>query len=210
VNGLATEIEQLVRSFGSDNVMMFGGSYEGGIHCQQVPDEIAALIGAVMQSGEDCKSYLEIGAAAGATAYLFHRIIGVERIVLIDDNQHPKAILRDRVLAGIDRLEIIGRSADDGTVAQAAALAPYDIVMIDADHSYSGARLDVDLYLPMLRPGGFLVMHDTAPREFGVHLVVAELVRDDRVRLVGEFLSAKHYRPLGLALFQLIEKDGRA
>jgi len=36
----------------------------------------------------------------------------------------------------------------------------FDMVFIDGDHSYEGARYDIEHSLPLLRPGGILVLHD--------------------------------------------------
>jgi predicted O-methyltransferase YrrM len=36
----------------------------------------------------------------------------------------------------------------------------FDFVFIDADHSYQGARGDIEAYLPLVRAGGMLAGHD--------------------------------------------------
>lgn len=36
----------------------------------------------------------------------------------------------------------------------------FDFAFIDADHSYQGARGDIDAYLPLIKPGGILAGHD--------------------------------------------------
>lgn len=36
----------------------------------------------------------------------------------------------------------------------------FDFVFIDADHSYEGARGDIEAYRPLIRPGGLLSGHD--------------------------------------------------
>ncbi|MEM6530769.1 MAG: class I SAM-dependent methyltransferase, partial [Chloroflexota bacterium] len=37
-----------------------------------------------------------------------------------------------------------------------------DLLFVDGDHSYKGVSRDLRLYLPHLRPGGILIMHDSA------------------------------------------------
>lgn len=37
---------------------------------------------------------------------------------------------------------------------------PCDLLFVDGDHSYEGASLDLRTWLPSLRPGGILMMHD--------------------------------------------------
>jgi len=51
-----------------------------------------------------------------------------------------------------------------------------DLLFLDGDHSYEGCRADVLAWLPHLKTGGVLVMHDYGWAE-GVQRVTAELVR---------------------------------
>jgi predicted O-methyltransferase YrrM len=44
-----------------------------------------------------------------------------------------------------------------------------DIVFIDTDHTYALTYAEVQTYLPRIRPGGRLVLHDTAVRSFPHH-----------------------------------------
>ncbi len=196
------DIEDFVLDSGSDDLPTFGGKFVGGVHCQQVPDEIAPCIHAIMEGGLPFYSYLEIGVAAGGTAFLFDHFLKPDCMVLVDDNKHPKAGLRPDILKHVPAHEIIGRSEDESSVAAAAAFAPYDVIVIDGDHSYAGAKIDTLLYSPMLRRGGFLIMHDSARPELGIARVVRELKFDHELDFVAEFVSAKHPRTLGVALFR--------
>src|SRR3972149_4521353 len=94
------EIEQFVIDAGSDHVPTFGGKYEGGMQIQQIPDEIAPCIMAILKSGEPIKNYLEIGVAAGGMVALINHYFHPGKIVLIDDNAHPKHHIRPYVLDG--------------------------------------------------------------------------------------------------------------
>lgn len=40
----------------------------------------------------------------------------------------------------------------------------YDIIFIDADHRYAGVKLDLEGALRLLKPGGYIVMHDCFPK----------------------------------------------
>lgn len=35
-----------------------------------------------------------------------------------------------------------------------------DVLLIDGDHSQAGCRKDLEMYVPLVRPGGLVVMHD--------------------------------------------------
>ena len=199
------EIARFIEAAGSDDLGTFGGKYEGGIHCQQIPDELAPCLLAIMESGKKISSYLEIGAAAGGTTYLIDHFLSPERMSLIDDNKHAKAGMRKSVLEKVKATvtEFIGESQSEeissGIIRHAGG---FDFILIDGDHNYPGVKLDVVLYLPFLKPGGFLALHDSALTKWGVPRVVRELKRDPGMEFVGEYVSTVHPAPCGLALFR--------
>ncbi len=94
-------IEQFILDAGSDNLGVFGGIYEGGIHCQQIPDEIAPCILTILESGESIKSYLEIGVAAGGSTFLFNHFIsdGHEALYTRTSRGNPREALSSPCLA---------------------------------------------------------------------------------------------------------------
>jgi predicted O-methyltransferase YrrM len=199
------EIERFVEEAGSDDLPTFGGKHVGGIYIQQVPDEIAPAIHAMLMRGESLRSFLEIGSAAGGTAYLIHHYFRPETIVLIDTNQHSRTVNRPQVLSGIPYKELIGRSDADAIIAQAGEFGPYDLIHIDGDHLYPAVRRDVDAYLPFLSDGGFLMLHDSALPEWGVARVTEELKASAKtlgLEFLGDFRTKKHSRVLGVALFR--------
>jgi predicted O-methyltransferase YrrM len=201
------EIENAIREAGSDSISVFGGKFEGGVNCQITPDELAGCLKAIIDSGQRIVSYLEIGVAAGGTTAMVNMFFKPDNIVLVDDNKHSKAPLRPQVLQGIDArriTEIIGRSDDESSVAEADALGPYDLILIDGDHLYPGVKLDTVLYSPMLDKGGFLMFHDSAMAEWGVVRIVRELKKDHGFEFIGEYISTSIPRPLGTALFRRV------
>ncbi len=64
---------------------------------------------------------------------------------------------------------------------------PYDLLFIDADHTYEGVRRDHLTYAEMVRPGGIVAFHDALPRaaypEVEVHRYVATL---PGIRTIGD------------------------
>jgi predicted O-methyltransferase YrrM len=200
--GRLEDIEQFIIDAGSDSLAVFGGTYEGGVHVQQIPDEFAAMVFDLILSGRAITDYLEIGAAAGGTTYIINHYFRPRRIVVIDDNLHCKANLRQGILEGVERREIIGNSHDQSVIDQAAG--EYDLIIIDGEHSYSGAMADVNNYLPFLNECGFLVLHDSVTRSWACAVpdVVADLKGDERVTFINEYISKTHPQPCGIAVFR--------
>jgi predicted O-methyltransferase YrrM len=57
---------------------------------------------------------------------------------------------------------LVGRSDE---ILPVLAPEQFDLIFIDADHSYEGVRADIELSLPLLRPGGVLAFHDYTREE---------------------------------------------
>jgi len=93
---------------------------------------------------------------------------------------------QDRYLAAaLDRYGLQERVemvvADSHTVAHPGTC---DLVLVDGDHSYDGARGDYEHWRSALEPGGHLLFHDAVERPFlnfepGVARLVEEIERDD-------------------------------
>lgn len=196
---LCDEIEKFVLSKGSDHVGTFGGSFEGGIQCQQVPDEVSRFLAHMIEYAR-VNSYLEIGVAAGGTAWLINHFLKPKRMVLIDDNKHPKAHVRPFVLDGISREEIIGDSHNPVTTN--VLTGKFDLVIIDGDHSYEGISADIDNFLPFINDGGYLMLHDSVIESFGIKRKASELKQNKNMTFINEWVSEK-YNKCGIALFKV-------
>ncbi len=192
-----------IELLGSDSQLVFGGTFEGGINLQQVPDEIAPCINEMMPGRKQIKNFLEIGSAAGGTSYLFDNVFNLKNIVIIDDNQHPKHMLRPSNLkkAKAKVTEFIGNSQSYNTVKFIKDLSiKFDIILIDGDHSYAGVKLDLLNYEPFLNDDGFLLLHDTETWP-GVREVFLELEKSGGYKTVKTFIS-KIRRPCGIGLLK--------
>jgi len=63
----------------------------------------------------------------------------------------------------MDTTKVIDSSSHDVNTQQAVgADGPYDIIYIDGDHSYAGAKSDIEVYGEMTNVGGFLVVDDSS------------------------------------------------
>jgi len=46
------------------------------------------------------------------------------------------------------------------TFEKVKALGPFDFLFIDGDHTRVGCQQDIEMYMPLIREGGILAMHD--------------------------------------------------
>jgi predicted O-methyltransferase YrrM len=59
-----------------------------------------------------------------------------------------------------------------------------DCIFVDGDHTYNGAKTDIDSYYPILRPGGLMIFDDHGDNYPGVVQAVKELVDSRNLTLV--------------------------
>jgi len=193
-------ITKFILDSGSDDLPTFGGSYVGGIFLQQVPSELASCIKAILDSGVEISSYLEIGVASGGTTFIINHFFHPSRIVLIDDNKHPKTKYRSTILRGIVTEQIVGNSHTPAIINN--VIGPFDLILLDGDTGYDATMADISNYTPHLAKGGFLILHDTANSGQGIYHVVKELAHGTNdFTLIGEWI-ADSGPSCGIALFR--------
>lgn len=98
-------------------------------------------------------------------------------------------------------------SSHEAAEKAAYARARFDLVFVDGDHTYEAVQQDVNDWLPLLRVGGVLLLHDSRrlpdkpAAEFhrgwpGPTQVANDLRTDARVELVEEIHSLTAWRKL--------------
>ena len=149
------------------------------------PAELAALQ-ALLKSAQLRGTHLEVGTAAGGTLKELLRCYTPPRprFVVVDSFRYfpnQKAIVADNLRsAGIDPAEVDMR-ATDSEVALAAATAAgeqFDFILIDANHQARHVISDLR-WAKLLRPGGYLCLHDYGPRFPGVTWATDRFLRNN-------------------------------
>ena len=144
-----------------------------GVRWLQYRAELDGLLGLV--SAERVRSYLEVGAHHGDTWHEVGRHLPSGSVCVAVDwpgktagAQYGSGVsLRRaaqdlRVNHGQTCFVYLGDSQDPEIVKQAGAHAPFDLVFIDGDHSYAGAKAD---WLNYGRHGRLVAFHDINQRE---------------------------------------------
>ncbi len=107
---------------------------------------------------------LEVGTYHGGT--LFHwlqnawggtTVVSLDSYAVGVDNRH---LYRQWVPVGVDLVVLKGDSHGQIIRGEVEKYGPYDFVLIDAGHFLPEVTRDWELYRPMVRPGGILVLHD--------------------------------------------------
>lgn len=111
--------------------------------------------------------FLEIGVFFGGTARGVKEWCDSFGVKLeyfgCDDFSHPNFVVPLNAFEG--NFPIAGATFKFGASWNVFHLFPddMDIVFVDGNHSGNAVILDTVLYAPKVRPGGFMIFHDTAP-----------------------------------------------
>lgn len=106
------------------------------------------------------KKLLEVGSFRGYTAlYLAQHVSSNAKIVTVDRYpEHGEAYQSTPFASMIERR--VGETST--SMFKQDLPGSYDLIFIDADHSYAGVKHDTELVLPLVSPTGFILWHDYA------------------------------------------------
>jgi predicted O-methyltransferase YrrM len=140
----------------------------------QVRSEIDDLLRRL--ESERPRTLLEIGTANGGSLFLFTRVADDDATIVSVDLPGGSygggySSLRTRLYASFarprQRLHLLRADSHDRStrdeVERALAGRSVDFLFIDGDHSLEGVRADFDLYVPLVRDGGTVAIHDIVP-----------------------------------------------
>lgn len=104
---------------------------------------------------------VEIGNFTGDSLRVWRTALSPECMIGVQDTDE----LRPETAAELDVIAITGRSQDYTVyrhVLDALADRPIDFLFIDGDHLYDAVKRDWELYAPLVRSGGIIVLDDAA------------------------------------------------
>lgn len=197
------EMVELIESWGSDCINRFGGTHNGGIYLQQEPREITSLV--LFLQSQDLKNinYLEIGCAAGGFTYVMNYFLDIKNNILIDDNKHSRYGELKEVLKDIQYSKWVGDSQSKQAREFVLNLnLKFDIIFIDASHSYQDVKNDTTSYLPFLKSEGFIIFHDSDEERAEVRKWLKDARRDNVLNLKNVINFVQKRNRLGIGVYQ--------
>lgn len=116
----------------------------------QVRDEVKQLLDVIGPREESC---LQLGlgpcmACHEVWRYLFKYVVTIDQALCLVGNEHRYGL----------------NTHDPAALVVANEHAPYDLLFIDAGHSYNDAYLDHVMYRGLMKPNGIIAFHDALPR----------------------------------------------
>ncbi len=125
----------------------------------QVPAELDQMRDLYVERAP--KTVLEIGVYYGGTLREWLTYAAPVATVVAVDPAHKNPELYEGWLRDTTTLVVIDARAEDSH-EEIEAHGPYDWVFIDGDHSEEAVLHDVSLCLPLVAPGGLMLIHDIA------------------------------------------------
>ena len=158
---------QAVRAAGSSHEEFFGYPVrEDGLYLQQDPTEYASFVHFMATEVPAADLTLEIGIASGGQTKFLRDYWHARRTMVLDIGQHQVFPHWNRIKHSLNSDLILEIIDDSHAPKVRERLLPYagrvDFAFVDGDHSYRGLKQDIFLTKELLRPGGVMVLHDTA------------------------------------------------
>jgi predicted O-methyltransferase YrrM len=120
------------------------------------------------------KSYCEMGTCCGVSMWMIAPFVADSGLLIGVDlfsgksgqPQAAAAVTKALWRQGYGAHMIAGKTLQ--VRDKVAEVAPFDMLLIDADHSYKASLADFDAYYPLVAKGGLIMMHDIYAQSFGV------------------------------------------
>lgn len=183
------QLRELIRAHPGDDaasIKAIADQYKGyGYYVRLHPFQVAQEYEQLLTFAKSIKPgvIVEIGTADGGTLLGWCRIA---RDVVVSVDQplniynwgyapvrqrlyremcHDRPQLKLHLIFGDSHAETTKKTVQDRLGSRKA-----DLLFIDGDHSYAGVRRDYELWRDLVRPGGYVVLHDIVPHaRKGVH-----------------------------------------
>lgn len=167
-------------------------------HASQRYDELAEAVALVAAAAPQV--IVEIGCDAGGTLYCWRQICPAVYAITLADNG-PATGGQGYPLTTHGAVVCIGDSHHAGSLAwlkNQLGRRPIDVLHIDGDHTYEGAAADYEMYSPLVRPGGLVLIHDVLNYQTDVPRFWRDVAGD-----AGQVIASKRPRPVGFGVLKV-------
>ncbi|MGI2902117.1 class I SAM-dependent methyltransferase [Tolypothrix sp. VBCCA 56010] len=111
------------------------------------------------------KRYLEIGTDAGGSAMIVKSAIvalGLDDFRGVCIDPEFKLVQTTRDYLGEQFSYIEQKNSPEAMIEAARLAGPFDLILVDGDHTYDRALIDIMLAIPYLSRGGYILIDDAA------------------------------------------------
>lgn len=134
-------------------------------HLTQSPWELADFIYALKKHEKDTgfkmSRFLEVGFSSGQTNSILNKFFNFDHIVGLDlFNTNANGFSLQGNMQHKNLVLITGDSTSERVIDLVNKMGPYDLIFIDANHTYEFVKKDFENYNPFLEKGGAIGFHD--------------------------------------------------
>ena len=158
----------LIEFFKHQTNIEIGGyrMYDGTrLHMMQSPWELADFIFALKKHEIDnnfrINNFLDVGFSSGQNNSILNKFFNFENIVALDN--FSSHINTNALFANLQHKNLtlaIGDSTSSRIIDIVKKLGKYDLIFIDANHTYEYVKKDFENFKPFLEKGGVIGFHD--------------------------------------------------
>ena len=160
--------EELIEFIRHQTNVEIGGHrmYDGThLHVMQSPWELADFIFALKKHEVDndfkIQNFLEVGFSAGQNNSLLNKFFNFDNIVGLDNfSSHINTGALHANLRHKNLTLVIGDSTSKRIIDLVSKMGKYDLIFIDANHTYEYVKKDFENFKPFLEKGGVIGFHD--------------------------------------------------
>lgn len=118
------------------------------------------MVNYILDINPNASHWLELGSHIGESSTIFLGFSKIERLECVEKDKELCDFLTSKYADYIKSHRCNIHYGNSKDLSINFLNDSFDVVYIDADHSYEAVRQDIELYLPKIRPGGFLAGHD--------------------------------------------------
>jgi hypothetical protein len=150
-------------------------------HLMQSPWELADFIFALKKyendTGYKIRRFLEVGFSSGQNNSILNKFFHFDHIVGLDlFNSNTNGFSLQGNMQHKNLVLITGDSTSERVIDLVNKMGPYDLIFIDANHTYEFVKKDFENFSPFLEKGGVIGFHDIdCPDWMGINKFWKEL-----------------------------------
>lgn len=137
---------------------------------------------------------VELGSYCGRSSVLIAGASADKSCIFVDDFSSPGAKF-DILKANIEKVNKISSNCHILSMRSDQAFkeisSEIDLLFIDTVHTFEAVKHDIDLWLPIIRPGGYVLFHDYSEKYNGVRVAVNMAIDQLRLKDMDLFHSLK-------------------
>ena len=188
----------------NDKLATLAKKYHSGMMDEHELSKLGQLLLATQQDRQPTDYIIEIGSFHGHTAcFLFELMQSCNEILpilcidpferVVPDDKNPQGVyaefMRNVSEVGADQhcYPLVAFSHDCHSIVRDGAC----LLIVDGDHRYEACKQDLELYVPKVRPGGFVFIDDFAEVYEGVKRATEEYFPAHQLNDEGWFAHAQ-------------------